>query len=401
MSIFNRIFGIAIIFLLCTCNKNADNVETETSVNPTPILKLENNQFYISGLTFSDSLKTVYLSRIETNVPQIIDSAIVKNKTFNFSGFISNPEEYFITTNLSDSPFRFLVDASKIEVFINQNVEKSASYSSTTIQKQYKSYRDSITAFRNKGVKLYYDLKGDFSSKKIEKLKLDRVKLFAERSRYTRDFIKSNPNSYLSVILLKNEINAYGIKEIRTLFDNLSPDLKSIASVKTLDSVITEIETTDRNSKIIDIQLTETPSKKLEYRPKAYGFSGVNPYGETLSLQSIPKGKVILIDFWASWCGPCRATNPQLVTLYNKYHNQGLEIFSISEDKGTTEWINAIATDNLQWDYHIIDNNKSIAFRYGVESIPFKLLIDKNGNIASEKISGNALESRIKTLLAE
>ena len=123
MSIFNRIFGIAIIFLLFTCNKNADNVETETSVNPTPILKLENNQFYISGLTFSDSLKTVYLSRIETNVPQIIDSAIVKNKTFNFSGFISNPEEYIITTNLSDSPFRFLVDASKIEVFINQNVE--------------------------------------------------------------------------------------------------------------------------------------------------------------------------------------------------------------------------------------------------------------------------------------
>lgn len=74
---------------------------------------------------------------------------------------------------------------------------------------------------------------------------------------------------------------------------------------------------------------------------------------------------------------------------------------SVSEDKGEGQWINAIYADNLSWKYHIMDKNKSIAFRYGVESIPHKILIDKNGKIASNKISGSKLEQRIQQLLAE
>ena len=125
-----------------------------------------------------------------------------------------------------------------------------------------------------------------------------------------------------------------------------------------------------------------------------------NPEGKEMKLSSL-KGKVVLVDFWASWCAPCRATNPNLVQLHNKYKDRGLVILSVSEDKGSPEWLSAIQVDNLTWNTHILDNNKAIAFRYGVASIPYKILVDKQGRIASGKISGSKLENRIKELLNE
>ncbi|MGB6267639.1 MAG: TlpA disulfide reductase family protein, partial [Olleya sp.] len=234
-----------------------------------------------------------------------------------------------------------------------------------------------------------------------EKLKKDRSKLFTEQSNYTLDFIKNHPNSYYAAMLINENLDAYPNAKLRALYNGLSVDLKNLAEVKLVDSAIIAKETfVETKLPVAAVKPTETKSYE-EYRPKAYSLSGQNQYGETMSLNSIPRGKVILLDFWASWCGPCRASNPNLVALYNKYNADGFEIMSISEDKGQAEWITAINVDNLNWDYHILDKNKSIAFRYGVESIPFKLLIDKKGNIASEKISGHKLEQRIKELLAE
>ena len=113
------------------------------------------------------------------------------------------------------------------------------------------------------------------------------------------------------------------------------------------------------------------------------------------------KGKVILIDFWASWCGPCRKENPKVVELYKKYKNKGFEIFSVSLDERKADWLVAIEQDGLIWPNHVSDLKgwKSIVTRlYGFNSIPHTVLIGKDGNIIAEGLRGEALEQKLKEL---
>jgi|SRR5450432_1447644 len=113
------------------------------------------------------------------------------------------------------------------------------------------------------------------------------------------------------------------------------------------------------------------------------------------------KGKVVLIDFWASWCGPCRQNNPTLVKIYSKYHDKGLEIYGISLDDSKKSWIKAVQHDKLQW-IQVIDDNgwsASSANIYGVDMIPSSFLVDQQGIIRTINAEGEELENSIKDLL--
>ena len=131
-------------------------------------------------------------------------------------------------------------------------------------------------------------------------------------------------------------------------------------------------------------------------------FSAPSPEGDIIKLSDI-KGEITLIDFWASWCKPCRIENPNVVKVYEKYHDKGLEIISVSLDKPDKKdaWIKAIEDDNLQW--HHVSNlkywNDPVAQMYQVRSIPATFLLDAEGKIIAKKLRGAALENKIAELL--
>lgn len=128
-------------------------------------------------------------------------------------------------------------------------------------------------------------------------------------------------------------------------------------------------------------------------------FTEETPEGTKLSLKDL-RGKVVLIDFWASWCGPCRRDNPHVVGLYNKYKDKGFEILGVSLDQTRERWLDAIAADKLTWK-HVSDLKgwqAAPAKLYGVSGIPFTVLVDKQGNIIAKGLRGAALDQKLVEL---
>jgi len=130
-----------------------------------------------------------------------------------------------------------------------------------------------------------------------------------------------------------------------------------------------------------------------------------NPEGNIMKLSDL-KGKVVLIDFWASWCGPCRKENPNVVKAYEKYSARGFEVFSVSLDTDRGRWIQSIEQDKLTWSGHVSDLkgwSSTAASDYGVRSIPFPVLIDQEGKVVAfgGDVRGPALEILLEQLLGK
>ena len=178
-----------------------------------------------------------------------------------------------------------------------------------------------------------------------------------------------------------------------------------VVSCKSKKDTMSSASATDTKDNSASVsQVTVDVVEGINLGNKAPEIMQASPKGNVITLSSF-KGKLVLVDFWASWCGPCRAENPAVVAAYNKYHSlnfkngKGFEILSVSLDQNAVAWEKAIDKDQLIWPNHVSDLqgwSNAAALRYGVNSIPTNVLVDGNGIIVAKNLRGTDLEKALE-----
>jgi peroxiredoxin len=217
----------------------------------------------------------------------------------------------------------------------------------------------------------------------IEALNKDMETARRNRAQKQLEFAKANPNSYFALEAL---VDASGynmdVPVIEPLFNALSPELRKLDNAKALEQRIAS-------------------TRLLGTGKPAPAFTQNDVNGKPLQLASL-QGKIVLLDFWASWCSPCRAENPNMLKQYKIYKDKGFEILSVSLDSDKKAWMQAIEKDGLPW-LHVSDLkgwNNEVGRLYGVRGVPACFLIDEKGNIIATDVRGEKLNSKLAEIFA-
>jgi peroxiredoxin len=167
--------------------------------------------------------------------------------------------------------------------------------------------------------------------------------------------------------------------------------------INAMDTAVVNTET------IRNLKTRVEKMKAVAIGQKAPDFSLNDPEGNPVSLYSKVGSKLLLVDFWAAWCGPCRQENPNVVKIFNEFNKKGFDVFGVSLDRTKDDWVKAIANDKLAWT-HVSDLqywNSAAAQMYGVSAIPANFLLDENGVIIGRNLRGETLYNKVKEVLGK
>lgn len=339
----------------------------------------------------------VYLNTINNGKQTPIDTAIVMSETFSFSGIAEKPGLHTLSVDNIRGSLQVIVNNDNFNVsvdkenIINSTVENSDdtdlyNHFNTTISNELKGLQSLMlkrrTASYQKDTTLVKSIEEDI---KVEQARMQDLGF---------SLIKENPNSIVSLVFLEQQTRTQNLDldKFNETFESLNSDLKASAKGKEIQAILSAIIEKKRKDEALQIG-------KI-----APDFSAPGTDFKPIALNEV-LGKYTIIDFWASWCGPCRRENPNVVKLYKQYHEKGLEIIGVSLDRqgGKQRWEKAIKDDNLTWQH--VSNldyfNCPVAKLYNVSSIPSTYLLDEKGTIVGKNLRGVALELKLKELFGE
>ena len=331
-----------------------------------------------------------------------IDTVKIIDGKFEIKGKTTEPEICFIQIDKVNGKVPFILEGGEIEMQVDKDSLFKSKLSGTYSNDEFSKFNEETNKLQKKVQKKAMDFQMKNMAKMNEAQKnKDTVAMNSLRKQYeliqkditdyTFDYPKTHSKSYISVLIVQAMFNnsKFKVKEIETVYNSLDESLKKTKPGKKVKENIDNLKK-QMNAKA-----------KIAVGIVAPDFKAPTPDGKLVSLKE-SLGKVTLIDFWASWCQPCRQENPNVVALYAELHSKGLNIISVSLDNDATKWKEAIAKDKLTWTN--VSNLKQmkdpIAEQYGIQQIPTTFLLDATGKIVAIDLRGDGLKAKINELLA-
>ncbi len=317
-----------------------------------------------------------------------IDSATIEDGTFRMEGYIEYPQE--VTLVVNDNTRRFLVfflENSRIAITGPADSLEKASVTGSQTHKEYETFNDSMDVVLTKIDEAYSKLAE--AEKTEEKENVDLLAKEADDLKKVyitikKDFIMNNPKSYVTPKVLRSIVGSLNATELESLIAGLD---SSLFKVDEVSSIMKRVEA----------------MKNVEVGKKAPEFSLNDVNGTPISLYSKIGGKtkLLLIDFWASWCGPCRLENPDVVKVWKEFGEKGFDVFGVSLDDNGEDWKKAVSDDQLTWTnvLNIRGEELEPAILYAIMFIPSNYLIDENGIIIAHNLRGEDLEAKVREVL--
>ena len=357
---FKFLIAIVLIGFTFGCSQEGNGVAGKSTANG---LQIVDGGYLIQGTAHNFPVGAkVKLEKVKGRSTTTIDTSSVKaDGTFAMSKKVDAKD--FARIMIDRTPVFIILDNKPINVEVDRNDPRS------------------FTLGGNEEIEALYGL----NKKAIDGQKFDKA--------FVSNYVKNAATPHLAYAAMQYLPFANGPEVYEQTFARLQKEMPSNELTVNLGKFITQ-EKNKAKAKAQSDSIAAIGKEAVDLKAK-------NPEGKEMALTDL-KGKVVLLDFWASWCGPCRRENPHVVKAYKEYKNKGFDVFSVSLDSNVDRWKKAIEKDGLVWDSHISDLkkwNSDLSKAYGVRSIPATFLIGKDGKIVAKNLRGSALDNKLKELL--
>jgi peroxiredoxin len=355
------LFLFVLVLALSACNKNTG--------------------FKVNVSLSNGDEKTVYLQKYVDNAPVIIDSAVIANETAVLTASQDNPQIlYALKIKGVRGSMPFFADNKDVTIVGDVNNPQAVEIMASESQAELDAYDDQLNQFDLQIRDLYTAMQQAFSDNDsilLDSLNRVGTALMEQQDGFRDDYIKAHPESFVTHYILD------GVKQ-----DYPVDQLKELMAGFTTESIYRE-HLNDYIAK----------QERLEIGQPFIDFTLQTKDGENVTLSEIiGQNKFTLVDFWASWCGPCRHENPVVKAAYEQFHELGFDVVGVSVDQDEAAWLKAVEEDGLPWT-QVRDSENKASEDYMIYYIPSNFLFDQNGTMIAKGLRGEDLEAKLTEIL--